>query len=72
MDINVDVPFVEFDRRERRQERRLARRPRCCECREHIQDDECYEWDGELICPSCLEVNHQKRTEDYIVDQYMD
>lgn len=64
----MDCPdnYSQWENHERRQEARLARRPVCYECGEHIQDDECWEMNGELICTDCLETNHKKCTEDYI------
>lgn len=60
-------PIRDFEERDRRQARRLARRPRCAECGDFIQDDVCYEKDnGDLICPRCLEENHERNTDDYI------
>ena len=59
-------PIRDFEERDRRQARRLMRRPRCCECHEHIQDDVCYEIGGKLICPECLEANYERNTDDYI------
>lgn len=67
-----DDPVKDYANYDARQRRRLARLPRCSECREPIQDDECFVWDGEIICPECLKENHQKRTEDYIIDEYVD
>lgn len=61
-----DDPVKDFERHDARQRRRLARLPRCSECREPIQDDECYEINGELICEGCLNENHRKRTDDYV------
>lgn len=58
-------PIRDFEERDRRQARRLARRPRCSECHEYIQDDVCYEIDGKLICPECLEANYERNTDDY-------
>lgn len=49
----------------RQQEEELKKLPECYECGEPIQTEECYEINGELICPKCLEENHRKRTEDY-------
>ena len=51
---------------EARQQRELDKLPKCCECDQPIQDDECYEINGELVCPQCLEDNHRKRTDDYV------
>lgn len=52
---------------ESEQESQLSRLPICYECGEPIQSDECYELNGELICPQCLEENHKKWVDDYIV-----
>jgi formylmethanofuran dehydrogenase subunit E len=46
----------------------LEKYPVCAECGERIQDDECYEFDGQLICSECLKDNHRRWTEDYIDD----
>lgn len=60
-----DNPVRDHERYEAHRERRLNRLPRCSECGYPIQDEECYEINGELICPSCMEENHRKRTDDY-------
>lgn len=41
------------------------RLPKCSECGEHIEDDECYEFDGNLICIDCMEENHRVWVESY-------
>lgn len=51
---------------EREREKELERLPVCCECDEPIQDEVCFEFDGELICLECLKENHKKHTDDYI------
>jgi formylmethanofuran dehydrogenase subunit E len=53
-------------RREDEIEKALARLPVCCECNEPIQDDTCFEFDGEFICPRCLTQNHRKFVDDLI------
>lgn len=58
--------YSQWENHERKAESWLARRPVCYECGEHIQDDECWEMNSELICTDCLEANHKKCTEDYI------
>jgi formylmethanofuran dehydrogenase subunit E len=57
---NYDL-FVEHDAM---QEKRLAELPECCECGERIQDEYCFEINGEYICEQCLNDNHRKYTED--------
>ena len=60
-----DDPVADFLRRDAEQARKLERLPVCVECDEPIQDDYCFEIDGELICAECLVRNHRKYTEDY-------
>lgn len=62
----TDNPIADFLSRDRELERLLKRLPVCAECGEPIQDDECYEFDGKVICPECLEDNHRHWTEDLI------
>jgi formylmethanofuran dehydrogenase subunit E len=46
-------------------QRELDMLPECSECENPIQDEHCYEVNGELICPGCMEKNHRKWTDDY-------
>lgn len=62
----TDNPVADYDRYSTDLAQELERLPKCCECEEPIQTDECYEINGELICPSCLEGNHKKWTDDYM------
>lgn len=62
----TDDPYKDFDRYDAEQEMALAKLPRCSECDEPIQTEKCYEINGEIICPECLELNHEKKVEDYI------
>lgn len=54
-----------YNRHEAEQEAWLNKRPVCSECGHHIQDDYCYQFNGELICQNCLETYHEKMTEDF-------
>ena len=49
------------------QERQLERLPECCECGEKIQDEYCFEVNGEYICEHCMEENHRKSVDMLIV-----
>ena len=60
-----DDPYLDFSRHEAEEDRWLATRPLCAECESPIQDDYCFEFNGDLICEGCLET-HKKWTEDYI------
>lgn len=54
-----------FCRHDAEQEKALAKLPECSECGEPIQEDECYEFNGELICLDCME-EHRMKTENFI------
>lgn len=57
--------YDKWEQHEAEQQSKLARLPKCSCCDEPIQSEHCYEINGELICPECLESEHEKRTEDY-------
>lgn len=59
--------FDHWSEHNRQQEEALERLPKCCECGEAIQSEQCYEINGEYICPDCLEENHRKYTEDLVM-----
>lgn len=48
-----------------RQEAELDRLPECEWCGEKIQDEYCYNINGDLVCSACLE-NCRVSTEDYM------
>lgn len=54
-----------WERNEREMEKRLARRPVCCQCGEHIQDEFAYRINDDLFCQDCLEACFQVYVEDY-------
>ena len=66
MFFRTDDPVADFHRYDAEQEKRLEKLPRCCECDNPIQTEECYEINDELICPECLNDNHRKLVEDYV------
>ena len=61
-----DDPVRDFERYDAQRERELARRPKCCECDEPIQEDHCFEINDELVCIHCLKRYYLKGVEDYI------
>lgn len=63
----TDDPNADFNRWDNDQQKQLDRLPKCAECGEPIQEEECYEIEGEIICPQCLKDNHRKWTSDYII-----
>lgn len=62
----TDNPIADFEKWDREQCAALERLPKCAECGEPIQTEECYLINDELICPECLEKNHKKWTDDYV------
>lgn len=65
----TDNPIADFNAHNAKCERELEKFPVCAECDHPIQDDEYYEIDGIMICPTCLKDNHRKWTEDYINEE---
>lgn len=59
-------PERDWDNFQSAQENAVRNLPKCYECGEPIQEEECYEINDELICPGCLNENHRKFTDDYI------
>ena len=64
----TDDPVADAERHMRALDAQLEKHPRCAECGHHIQDDECYEINEQLICPKCLNRNYKRWTDDYIQD----
>ena len=62
----TDDPVADFHRHDARLERELKKLPKCAECGERIQTDECYEINETIICPKCLRHNYMRWTEDFI------
>ena len=46
--------YSQWEAHERKQEAWRQSRPVCDHCGEHIQDDHCYNINGERLCPDCL------------------
>lgn len=55
-----------WEEHQRREDKWLESLPKCSECGEAIQGDECYEFDDGLICEKCLKANYKVSTENYI------
>lgn len=64
MSYRTDDPISDFLTYDAERQKELDMLPRCCECCEPIQDEHCYEINGEYICPDCMESNHKKWTDD--------
>ena len=61
-----DDPLFDFNIHDRRQEEALDKRPVCCYCAEPIQDDFCYEINGEYFCEDCLDMHFRKAVDDIV------
>ena len=59
-----DNPVRDAERWMAAQDQKLARRPVCDICGEHIQDDIAYNINGGLVCRDCLENNYMVYLED--------
>lgn len=59
----TDDPVQDAERYYAEQEEKIKRLPVCADCGEHIQDEFCYEFNGEYICERCLEDLHKKAVE---------
>lgn len=60
----TDDPIRDYDNYYEDLERKLEELPICSECGEHIQDDMCYEINGEYICDECMDM-HRTYTPGY-------
>lgn len=52
---NYDAFVAYEERREREHQEWKRKLPKCSKCGKPIEDDECYDIDGELICEHCIE-----------------
>ena len=59
----TDDPVADAERHIAEQDAMLDKLPRCSECDEPIQDEYCFEVNGELICDGCMHNNHRKQVE---------
>lgn len=68
--MNIPDNYDQWEAHERQQEKWLYSRPKCDRCLQAIQDEDCYEFDGNVICPDCvekyIEENHKRNTEDFV------
>lgn len=62
----TDDPIRDFERYDAEQQAWLDSRPVCSECDHPIQDERCFQFNGELICQNCLVTYHEKWTEDFV------
>lgn len=62
-----DDPLLDFDRYDRQQTEELKKRPVCSYCGDPIQDDFCYEINGEYYCKDCLDMHFRKAVDDLVI-----
>jgi hypothetical protein len=62
----TDDPVADFHRYDDEQTKWLDSLPICPECERPIQDEICFEFNGEFICPECVNGNHRHWTEDVL------
>lgn len=68
----TDDPERDYARYEAEQNKQLEKLPRCSECDEPIQEEYCFEINGEYICENCMNENHRKCVDDILYDMYGD
>lgn len=61
-----DDPIADFNRQEANRNAWLKKRPVCCHCGHHIQDENIYDIEGNLLHEDCMNERYRKYTEDYI------
>lgn len=67
---NVVDNYSLWARHDAEQELALTLLPQCVCCGEPIQDEHCFDINGELYCEACLEETFRRYTEDYIKEKY--
>lgn len=60
----TDDPIRDADNHTQAQEAWLARRPICCECGEHIQDDTLFRIGGQAYCWECVRSEFEEDIEE--------
>ena len=60
----TDDPVVDFERYDAKQQKKLDRLPKCCSCKEPIQQEKAVHMDGHWYCDECLD-NMREDTEDW-------
>lgn len=63
----TDDPIADFYRHDHEQQKRLKELPVCCYCDDPIEDDFCYEINGEYYCEDCLDMHFRKAVDDLVI-----
>lgn len=66
MTFRTGDPEADFARREHEQEEWLKSRPKCCYCKEHIQDERLMVLDAEFYHLKCADKLFGEDTDDFI------
>lgn len=54
MFIRTNDPVADAERHIAEQDALLAKRPKCCVCENHIQDEYLYDVNGLIFCEECM------------------
>ena len=65
MDMNIPDNYSQWEAHDRSQEQALEESLHCEYCGKPIQDDYCYEINGEILCEVCLNDNFKRSVELY-------
>lgn len=60
--------YDKWEQHEAEKQAEFARLPLCSCCCEPIQDDFCYQIDGEIFCEECLNEQFRKETDSLIYE----
>ena len=61
----IDIALARREDEDWKWEQRL---PICAKCGDHINDDWCYEIEGQLYCPDCTDKLFRRDPVDYMTD----
>lgn len=61
-------PYTDFVQHDKEQQAGLEKRPKCEYCGKHIQDDDLFYINGEIICEDCLNDNFRHDVEIFMAN----
>lgn len=66
MSYRTDDPHADFDRWDADEQKALKKLPKCEYCGETIMDDHLYDFNGDIMCETCLKEHFRKPVENYM------
>ena len=66
-----DDPVRDAERYAEAMDRRLECLPVCSICDDAVQDDYCYQIQGEVVCPRCMRIHYRVRTRNLVERSFM-